>query len=250
MADPSATNDGENNSNATTTSTAAATTTSPATPSVPQGTTGTLAQGPDQNRAGWFGCLIGDYQLPTNPATGSVVVKPSSKQKIDHKGAAGKNKGKSTKQGTEPTKIEIDWEFTAADWKDQDNDTVGVQTVLIYMDPNGSRKGGPFAFSHPDSDWRGVTAIMIAEVDAVVWKGHHGTCKIKAEEWTADDAKNKGAGGSATTTPTTDTKGNPTGKNSASASTSSMPTGAEAGTNAPTAAEVPYNAATAPNASP
>lgn len=163
-----------------------------------------IANGPDKDRLRWFSCVIGQYILPTNTKTGSVEVKASSSAKKDKKKAAGKNKSKSTDQGKEDTKVTIEWEFTSADWPDGAGD--GVETVLAYLDPNGERHGGPFDFSHPDSDRRGVEAVKVTKVDSVEWKGWHGKVKIECEEWTDPDAKGNagaggGAGGSASATP-------------------------------------------------
>ena len=158
------------------------------------------AKGPDQERYRWFSCVVGDYIIPTDPNSGAIVVSATSEQKVDAKKASGKDKAKTTQQGREPIKGSIEWEFTAESWADGEVGS-GVETVLEYLDPNGPKSGGPFDFAHPDTDRRGVKAIMVTKVDTVVWKGHLGKCKIEWIEWNDPDKKgNAGAGGDATKT--------------------------------------------------
>ncbi len=158
------------------------------------------AKGPDQERFRWYSCVCGDYILPTSASDGAVVVDASSEQKVDAKKASGKDKAKTTKQGREPIKGSIDWEFTAFAWEDNENGK-GVESVLEYLDPNGPNEGGPFDFAHPDTDRRGVKAIVVTKVSKVEWKGWHGKVKIDWTEWNPPDKKGNAGGGAATSTP-------------------------------------------------
>lgn len=157
------------------------------------------AKGPDQERFRWYSCVCGDYILPTSQADGSVVVKCSSEQKVDAKKASGKDKAKTTKQGREVIKGSIEWEFSAQAWEDNENGK-GVESVLEYLDPNGPNEGGPFDFAHPDTDRRGVKAIVVTKVETVEWKGWHGKVKIDWSEWNPPAPKG-GAGKGTTSTP-------------------------------------------------
>ena len=174
-----------------------------------------MANGPDIDRFAWHSAIVGGYIIPTNER-GSIVVDIVSSQKIDAKASAGKNKAVTTQQGVQATKGSIEWEFAAADWPDGP-DGPGVESTLTYLDPNGPQTGGPFLFSHPDGNWRGLGNIMVVEIEAVKWRGWHGSTKIKWEEWNpkkpdaagangkpgADDGTGGDSGdGSATKTPT------------------------------------------------
>lgn len=158
------------------------------------------AKGPDQERFRWYSCVCGDYILPTSQADGSVVVKCSSEQKVDAKKASGKDKAKTTKQGREVIKGSIEWEFSAQAWEDNENGK-GVESVLEYLDPNGPNEGGPFDFAHPDTDRRGVKAIVVTKVETVEWKGWHGKVKIDWSEWNPPAPKGGGGAKGTTSTP-------------------------------------------------
>ena len=159
------------------------------------------AQGPDQDRLLWFSVVVGIYTIPTDPNSGSVVVQATSAAKKDQKGAAGKNKAKTTSQGKENTKVTLEWEFTSQDWPDGPHGA-GVETILEYLDPNSPGGGGPYNFSHPDTDRRQLASVTVTKIDPVVWKGWHGSVKLECEEWTEPTATgNAGAGGDATKTP-------------------------------------------------
>lgn len=165
----------------------------------------------------WHSCVIGDYILPPDPTLGSVVVKCKSKAKNDKKKGAGKSKSNTTKQGTDDVKIEIEWEFTADAW----NDTPlgpGVNTILSDIGPDGPMGGGPFTFSHPDATMRGVSSIMVDELEEVAWKGYHGSVKLKLSEWTPP---NNPSDSNATSTPTSDPSAGNAGKNAGKTGTKS-----------------------------
>jgi hypothetical protein len=152
-----------------------------------------MANGPDIDRFAWYSAVVGGYIIPTNDR-GSIVVDIVSSQKIDAKASAGKDKAVTTQQGVQATKGSIEWEFAAADWPDGP-DGPGVESTLTYLDPNGPQTGGPFLFSHPDGNWRGLGNIMVVEIEAVKWKGHHGSTKIKWEEWNPKKPDKSGASG-------------------------------------------------------
>jgi hypothetical protein len=158
---------------------------------------------PATDRLLWYSCVIGDYILPPTPTcrpTGTVVIEAESGGKKDKKKAAGANKSKTTKQGKEDVKIKIKCEFTAEGWEDGEGGA-GWDTILAAIDPNGDATGGPFAFSHPDTDRRGVKSIMVDKIGKVEWKGHHGSVEIDCSEWTDPATANTGG---ATKTPDKD----------------------------------------------
>lgn len=153
-------------------------------------------QPPTLDPYSWRSCLIGDYFLPPKPNAGAVTIKAKSKQKIDQKKASGKDKAATTQQGRESVDITIDFHFIASAW--EDSDVAGVETILAAIDPNGKAYGGPFSFSHVDTDRRGVKRVMIKQVGEVSWKGAIGHVTIEAEEWTEEK---KAADSKATKTP-------------------------------------------------
>lgn len=157
---------------------------------------------PATDRASWYSCVVGDYVLPPDATLGSITVEAESGHKHDKKKSAGKNKSKTTKQGKEDVKIKIHCEFVAAGWEDGPGGA-GWDTILTALDPNGDATGGPFAFSHPDTNRRGVKSIMIDKIGKVVWKGHHGSVEIECGEWTEPT---KATTGGATATPSADAK--------------------------------------------
>jgi hypothetical protein len=124
----------------------------------------------------WRTCVIGNFAFPPDATEGAVTVKVKSSQKIDQKQASGKNKAKSTQKGRPPCPVIVDMEFTARSWE-------LVEEALTAIDPNGPSAGGPFSFTHPDANRRGVQYIMIDEVGEVDWKGHKGSVHITATEW-------------------------------------------------------------------
>ena len=124
----------------------------------------------------WNSCTIGDLKLPPDAAFGAAIVFCESSQKLDQAAASGKDKAKTTQKGREPCPVDIEYRFHARIW-------AAVETQLATIDPNGTARGGPFKFSHPDADRRGVKWIMVEKVGKVEWKGHYGTVQIKAVEW-------------------------------------------------------------------
>ena len=188
------------------------------------------ALGPDQDRLDWFTVVIGDFTLPPiseGPLAGSIVLKCTSEQKLDSKKAAGKNKAKSTQQGVETVKGTIEFEFPAAAWPDGEMG-LGVESTLTAIDPNGPSKGGPFGISHPDTNWRSCTNVMITKIEAVEWKGWKGSTKIEFEEWNPDTSKNAGDGGTATTTPDKSEQEDPAGDKNGTGTTQPRPVPAQA----------------------
>lgn len=150
----------------------------------------------------WFSCVIGEFILPPDNnsrfPTGEVIVEADSTAKKDKKQAAGKDKSKTTKQGKEDTKIKIHCTFTTKCWADGEWGK-GWESVLAELDPNfPDGGGGPYAFSHPDTNRRDVKSVMVNKIGKLVWKGHIGKVEIDCTEWTAPS---KPAGG-ATSTPT------------------------------------------------
>lgn len=151
----------------------------------------------------WFSCVIGDFVLPPDInnrfPTGEVIVEAESGAKKDKKKGAGKSKSKTTKQGKEDTKIKIHCEFTTKCWGDGEWGK-GWESALAELDPNHPEGGeGPYAFSHPDTNRRGVKSVMVNKIGKLTWKGHIGKIEIDCTEWTEPD-KPAGAGG-ATSTP-------------------------------------------------
>jgi len=134
----------------------------------------------------WNSCTIGDMALPPDATLGAAVIKVTSKQKLDQATASGKNKAKTTQKGTDPCPVDIEVRFHANSWS-------AMETILATIDPNGPSKGGPFTFSYPDAERRGVKWIMVEEVGEVEWRGHSGTVKIGAKEW--EEPKKAIAGG-------------------------------------------------------
>mgnify|MGYP000184445150 CR=1 FL=1 len=134
----------------------------------------------------WHTVVIGDFILPVNPNDGSVVVEAESGGKKDKKKAAGKSKSKTTKQGKEDVKIKIHCEFTRDSWGDGEWGK-GWESALAELDPCGTQSGGPFAFSHPDTNRRGVKSVMVDKIGKVAWKGYMATVEIDCSEWTAPD---------------------------------------------------------------
>lgn len=137
----------------------------------------------------WHSCVIGDFILPVDPTDGSVTVEAESGAKKDKKKAAGKSKSKTTKQGKEDVKIKIHCEFTARSWRDGDPWGKGWESVLAELDPNHPEGGGgPYAFSHPDTNRRGVKSVMVDKIGKTEWKGHICKVEIDVTEWTKPDA--------------------------------------------------------------
>ena len=162
---------------------------------------------PATDRASWYSCVIGDFVLPPDMRSGSITVEADSGGKHDKKKSAGKNKSKTTKQGKEDVKFKIHCEFTTTAWEDGPWGP-GWDTILEFIDPNGTATGGPFAFSPPDTNRRGVKSVMVDKIGKLEWKGHHGKIEIDCTEWTAPTTATTG---NATTTPAADTsKSTPT----------------------------------------
>lgn len=153
----------------------------------------------------WHSCVLGDYVLPPDFSSGAITVDAESKQKIDKKGGAGKDKTKKTKQGKEDVKIKVHCEWTVASWGDGVWGP-GWESILFEIDPNTDTGGGPYAFSHPDTNRRGVKNVLVEKVGKVEVKGHHYKCEIELVEWVKPTADNKG-GGSASKTPDKPTDG-------------------------------------------
>lgn len=146
----------------------------------------------------WHACVMGSFFLPPDPNDGSVVVEADSTAKKDKKKGAGKNKSKSTKQGKEDVKIKIKCEFTSLSWGDGDTYGKGWESILAELDPNHPEGGGgPYAFSHPDTNRRGVKSVMVDKIGKVTWQGRKCTVEIDCTEWTEPDKPS----GNGTSTP-------------------------------------------------
>jgi hypothetical protein len=146
----------------------------------------------DLGRFLWFGCVIGDYALPALSNRGSCIVNVESSQKIDQKKAAGKNKEKHTQQGLKATMIKVTLEGT-----DRDGMWELTEDMLTAIDPNGPATGGPFVFSHPDANRRGVKWVMVEKVGTVAWQGLKFTVTIELFEW--EEPKRVATGGATKT---------------------------------------------------
>lgn len=133
----------------------------------------------------WHSLTIGPFAVPANGDWGSVVVDVDSEQKIDQKKASGKNKAKSTQQGTVPCEVKFALEGNAQLWED-------TEILLEYLDPNSVGKGGPFEFSHPDTSRRGVKHVMVKKIGSVKWQGCKFTVSIDCVEWEAPKVAGKG----------------------------------------------------------
>ncbi len=138
----------------------------------------------------WHSLTMGPYAVPADGRYGSVVVDCDSEQKIDQKKATGKNKAKSTQQGTVPCEVKFVLEGSAELW-DQ------TEIFLEFIDPNSVGKGGPFEFSHPDTSRRGVSYVMVKKIGSVKWQGCKFTVSVDCVEW--DPPKVAVAGGATKT---------------------------------------------------
>ena len=140
----------------------------------------------------WHSITVGAYAVPADGRFGSVTVTCDSEQKIDQKKATGKNKAKSTQQGTVPCEVKFTLEGTDQLWED-------TETFLEFIDPNSPGKGGPFEFSHPDTSRRGVKYVMVKKIGPVAWTGFKFTVSVDCVEW---DEPAKVVTGGATSTAT------------------------------------------------
>lgn len=136
----------------------------------------------------WHSCVLGSFILPVDPTDGSLVVEAESTSKKDKKKGAGKSKSKQTKQGKEDVKIKIKCEFTTRTWGDGEPHGKGWESVLAELDPNHPEGGGgPYTFSHPDTNRRGVKSVMVDKIGKVTWQGYKATVEIDCTEWTPPD---------------------------------------------------------------
>jgi len=128
---------------------------------------------------------MGPFAVPADGTLGSVVVDVDSEQKIDQKKASGKNKAKSTQQGTVPCEVKFTLEGTSDLWSD-------TEIFLEFIDPNSVGKGGPFEFSHPDTSRRGVKHVMVKKIGSVKWQGCKFTVSVDCVEWEPPKVAGKG----------------------------------------------------------
>lgn len=140
-----------------------------------------------------------EVQFPTNAGNCIVVVKFTSKGKVDKKEADGKDDAHTTWKGRAPAEIEIN-----LSWKEIEPTDQEVCDALYQISPRGPNSGKAWDFTvgdGRDAKIHNAPRVVIEDLDGPVRSPGKGeaTAKIKCSSWTQPTQAN---GPGKATTPT------------------------------------------------